>query len=178
MSIVRVITSIVLSRGPQNEQTIESTKVFLTENRPLVVSMFKRQARIGGVSFDDAGVDIEELVELFMLLIEMTGFLDVGYADEYLITRAEADIAFSLKSNEIPQSRGGQPSLNVDLKCDGGKVAAVDGSADGSFGRGLSSNIQSFDGHGNYCLRLLKINLKNGSIASNTFQSIESRGDS
>ena len=31
------------------------------------------------MSFDDAGVDIEELVELFMLLITMTGFLDVGY---------------------------------------------------------------------------------------------------
>ena len=81
LSIARVITSIVLSRGPQNEQSIESAKVFLTENRPLVVSMFKRQARIGGVSFDDAGVDIEELVELFMLLIAMTNFLDVGHAD-------------------------------------------------------------------------------------------------
>lgn len=80
LSIARVITSVVLSRGPQNEQSIESAKVFLTENRPLVVSMFKRQARIGGVSFDDAGVDIEELVELFMLLIAMTNFLDVGHA--------------------------------------------------------------------------------------------------
>ena len=80
LSIARVITAVVLSRGPQNEQTIESAKVFLTENRPLVVSVFKRQAKIGGVSFDDAGVDIEDLVELFMLLITMTGFLDVGYA--------------------------------------------------------------------------------------------------
>ena len=61
-------------------QTIESAKAFLTENRPLVVSVFKRQAKIGGVSFDDAGVDIEDLVELFMFLITMTGFLDVGYA--------------------------------------------------------------------------------------------------
>ena len=80
LSITRVITAVVLSRGPQNEQTIESAKVFLTENRPLVVSVFKRQAKIGGVSFDDAGVDIEDLVELFMLLITMTGFLDVSYA--------------------------------------------------------------------------------------------------
>lgn len=80
LSIARVITSVVLSRGPQNDLSIASAKVFLTENRPLVVSMFKRQARIGGVSFDDAGVDIEDLVELFMLLIAMTDFLDVGYA--------------------------------------------------------------------------------------------------
>ena len=79
LSIARVITSVVLSRGPQNEQTIDSAKLFLTQNRPLVVSLFKRQARIGGVSFDDAGVDIDELVELFVLLIAMTGFLDVGF---------------------------------------------------------------------------------------------------
>jgi len=70
----------VLSRGPQNGQTIESAKGFLVENRPLVVAMFKRQARIGGVSFDDAGagVDIDELVELFVLLIAMTEFLSVS----------------------------------------------------------------------------------------------------
>lgn len=73
-----MISSVVISRGSQNEQTIESAKMFLVENRPLVVAMFKRQARIGGVSFDDAGVDIEELVELFMLLIAMTDFLNVS----------------------------------------------------------------------------------------------------
>ena len=103
LSIARVITSVVLSRGAQNEQTIESAKAFLTENRPLVVSMFKRQARIGGVSFDDAGVvDIEDLVELFMLLIAMTDFLDVGYTYGYLTGRNEANIVFSMKSNGIP----------------------------------------------------------------------------
>lgn len=78
LSIARVLTSVVLSRGAQNEQTIDSAKTFLTENRPLLVATFKRQAKIGGVSFDDAGIDIEELVELFMLLIVMTKFLDVG----------------------------------------------------------------------------------------------------
>ena len=114
MSLTRVITSVVLSRGPQNEQTIESAKVFLTENRPLVVSMFKRQARIGGVSFDDAGIDIEELVELFMLLIAMTGFLDVGYAEGYLIDRIEANIFVSMKSNGIPQSHGERLSVDND----------------------------------------------------------------
>ena len=102
LSIARVITSVVLSRGTQNQQTIESAKIFLTENRPLVVSMFKRQARIGGVSFDDAGVDIEELVELFMLLIALTDFLDVGFVHGYLIDRNEANNVFSMKSNGIP----------------------------------------------------------------------------
>ena len=79
LSLARVITSVVISRGAQNEQTMDSAKAFLTDNRPLVVATFKRQARVGGVSFDDAGIDIEELVELFMLLIVMTDFLDVSH---------------------------------------------------------------------------------------------------
>lgn len=48
------------------------------ENRALVVAVFKRQARIGGITFDDAGVNIEELVELFILLISMTDLLAVS----------------------------------------------------------------------------------------------------
>ena len=78
LSIARVITLVVLSRGSQNQQTLDSGRMFLVENRALVVAVFKRQAKIGGVSFDDAGVDIEELVDLFMLLIAMTDFLEVS----------------------------------------------------------------------------------------------------
>ena len=92
LSLTRVITAVVLSRGPQNEQTIRSAKDFLVENRPLVVSMFKRQARIGGVSFDDAGVDIEELVELLVLLIAMTEFLDVSQAAKFLSFQAYSTV--------------------------------------------------------------------------------------
>lgn len=76
--ITRLIVSVVLSRGPQNDQAIQSSRVFVADNRALVVATFKRQAKIGGVSFDDAGVNIDELVELFTLLISMTDFLNVG----------------------------------------------------------------------------------------------------
>ena len=78
LSLTRVITAIALSRGPQNEQTINSAREFIIENRPLVVSIFKRQARIGGVTFDNEGVDIEDLVGLLVLLIAITNFLDVS----------------------------------------------------------------------------------------------------
>ena len=67
-----------MARGPQNDQTIESGRSFLAENRALVVATFKRQAKIGGVSFDDAGINIEELVELFIMLMSMTDFLNVS----------------------------------------------------------------------------------------------------
>ena len=104
LSISRIITAVVLARGPHNEQTIENAKAFLIDNRPLVVATFKRQARIG-VSFDDAGVDIEELVELFTLLIEMTDFLDVSRIAFHSLVY-EANVRFSMMKSEIPKRRG------------------------------------------------------------------------
>ena len=78
LSVTRIITAVILARGPKHDQTVECGRSFLAENRALVVAIFKRQAKIGGVSFDDAGVNIEELVELFTLLISMTDFLAVS----------------------------------------------------------------------------------------------------
>lgn len=83
LAVTRVVTMVVLSRGSQNDQTIESARAFLVDNRPLVVAIFKRDAKIGGVSFDDAGVSIEDLVELFVLLIAATDFLDVSHRHHF-----------------------------------------------------------------------------------------------
>ena len=102
LSLTRVIAAIVLSRGAQNEQTIDSAREFLIENRPLVVSIFKRQARIGGVTFDNEGVDIDDLVELLVLLIAMTNFLDVSQYHQ--LPFFETHNMPSMKNNEIPRS--------------------------------------------------------------------------
>lgn len=111
LSLTRVITSVVLSRGAQNDQTIEGAKGFLVENRPLVVAMLKRQARIGGVSFDDEGVDIDDLVELFVLLIALTDFLDVSaYRSDQNFDNCSYMI--SMKSNEIPKSHESRAFLH------------------------------------------------------------------
>ena len=86
--LTRIIATVILARGTQNDQTIESARTFLVENRALVVATFKRQAKIGGVSFDDAGINITELVELFTFLISITSFLDVSQSsllDDILI---------------------------------------------------------------------------------------------
>lgn len=72
---MRVIAAVLLSRGAQNQQSIEQTRLFLAENRALVVSVFKRQARIGSAG---VGVDVDELVEIFVLLMTGTGFIDVS----------------------------------------------------------------------------------------------------
>ena len=105
LSLTRVIAAIVLSRGAHNEQTIDSVREFLIENRPLVVSIFKRQARIGGVTFDNEGVDIEDLVELLVLLIAMTNFLDVSQSHQ--LRFSETHNVPSTKNSEIPTSHEG-----------------------------------------------------------------------
>lgn len=77
LSVVRVIASVVMSRGSQNQQTIDQAKLFLSENRPLIVAVFKRNARIGAAAAENPKIDVEELVELLVLLMTMTGFLEV-----------------------------------------------------------------------------------------------------
>lgn len=78
LSVIRVICSVVLSRGPQNDQTIDQARMFLAENRAGIVAIFKRQAKIGGVWAGDVGGDLDELVEFYVLLMTMTDFLDVS----------------------------------------------------------------------------------------------------
>ena len=76
--ITRIVACIVLVRGPQNTQSIDGGRGFLQDNRALVVAVYKRQVKLGGVSFDDAGINIEELANLFTLLVAMTNFVEVG----------------------------------------------------------------------------------------------------
>lgn len=75
---MRVINCCVVSRGPQNEQTLAQAKKFVSENRLWMLSVFKRSARIGAAV--DNGLDevVDELSDAYMLLISMSGFLDVS----------------------------------------------------------------------------------------------------
>ena len=78
--VVRILSSIVLSHGPQNYQTIEQARQFLIQNRASVVSIFKRHAKIGNTQVQDREGDevMDELVEYFVLLISLTDFLEVS----------------------------------------------------------------------------------------------------
>ena len=78
LSVLRIVTSLVLSRGPQNEHTLEQARNFLTRNRQSMVSVLKRQAKIGGVLVADTSNSLDELVESYTILITMTGFLEVS----------------------------------------------------------------------------------------------------
>ena len=80
VSITRIVVSTLVSHGDQNERLIVTGRKFVAENRALIIATFKRKAKIGGVSFDDGGVDIDELVDLFTVLINFTGFMEVSHA--------------------------------------------------------------------------------------------------
>lgn len=111
LSVVRVIASVVMSRGSQNQQTIDQAKLFLSENRSLIVAIFKRQARIGAAAAENPTVDVEELVELLVLLMTMTGFIDV--CEFNYVSRIEfTNITPSSRTSEI--RNGHEERLSVE----------------------------------------------------------------
>lgn len=75
-AIMRVICAAVLSRGSQNEQTLEQGRKFLMENRLSIMAVLKKSAGLGGDQKDTINVD--ELAESYMLLMTVTGFLEVS----------------------------------------------------------------------------------------------------
>lgn len=81
--ITRLLACLVVSHGSRNAMTMDLCRTFVADNRALIVATLKRQARLGGVSFDDAGVDIEELVELFIFLIWKVDYLEVSLTALY-----------------------------------------------------------------------------------------------
>ena len=82
------------------------------ENRPLVVAIFKRQAKVGAVTFESMGVNVDEIAELFVLLLTVTEFLDVRKASVTECHR-KALTSYSTRKSEIPRRYGGMASLEV-----------------------------------------------------------------
>lgn len=78
IAFMRVINCCVLSRGPQSEQTLAQAKKFISDNRLWMLTVFKRSAGAGAVSDSVLEDSVDELAEAYMLLISMSGFLDVS----------------------------------------------------------------------------------------------------
>ncbi|KAI9801155.1 MAG: hypothetical protein M1825_003429 [Sarcosagium campestre] len=73
--VTRIVSSTVLSRGAQNQQTIDQAKYFLAENRQLMVTVFKSQAKVGSHDTLTGGV-LEGLEEQLLVLVRATNFLE------------------------------------------------------------------------------------------------------
>lgn len=79
LSVIRVVVSAAFSRGVHNEQIKEQTRVFISENRPCMVGIFKRFAKIGGSGNADHQETLCELVKSFMALVTAAEFLEVRF---------------------------------------------------------------------------------------------------
>jgi nuclear pore complex protein Nup205 len=76
-AIMRVVCASVLSRGSQNQQTLEQGRRFISENRLSILAVLKKSAGLGNIS----GISqqrIDDLADSFTLLMSVTGFLDVS----------------------------------------------------------------------------------------------------
>ncbi|KAJ5951988.1 uncharacterized protein N7479_010401 [Penicillium vulpinum] len=86
LSVLQVIVYAVFSRGIQNEQLKQQTRMFLAKNRPCMVGIFKRSAKIGNTStaHDET---LCELVKAFMALITATDFMEFEDQEVHHIAR-------------------------------------------------------------------------------------------
>ncbi|CZS94378.1 related to nucleoporin [Rhynchosporium graminicola] len=75
-AIMRILCAAVLSRGSQNQQTLDQGLKFLSENRSTILPVLKISA--GLTNADDSSPDqtVNELAASYMLLITVTGFLE------------------------------------------------------------------------------------------------------
>ncbi len=89
LSIIRVVTCVVLARGPHNKQTIDQARSFIYINRSSIVGIFKRQSKIGASLPAEAAAYVDELVELYVLLITMTEFLEVRFLSTTIYAKAD-----------------------------------------------------------------------------------------
>ncbi len=76
-AVMRLICAAVLSRGSQNQQTLEQGRKFLSENRLSILAVLKKSAGLGNIS-GISQQSIDDVSDSFMLLMTMTGFLDVS----------------------------------------------------------------------------------------------------
>ncbi|KAI9795691.1 MAG: hypothetical protein M1833_006860 [Piccolia ochrophora] len=72
--LLRLLSTVVLTRGAQNVQVINQAKRFLFQNRRSMVTLLKLQAKAGGTPTSLEGT-LDGLVEQYLLLIRMTDFL-------------------------------------------------------------------------------------------------------
>lgn len=76
-AIVRVVCAALLSRGAYNEQSLEQGRRFLIENRLSTLAVLKKSAGVG-TELKATKDSITELAESLMVLINVTGYLDVS----------------------------------------------------------------------------------------------------
>lgn len=77
--MLRVIITTIFARGLHNQNILDQTRMFLSENRQSMVGIFKRYAKIGALGDTDMKGCLDDLVKSYMALIAAVDFLEVGF---------------------------------------------------------------------------------------------------
>ncbi|KAF7512175.1 hypothetical protein GJ744_002337 [Endocarpon pusillum] len=81
-SVLRLLVSVFLSRGPQNQQSQYQMRNFLTENRLNMVGAFKRYRGIGGEVAPGSRAVLENVVKSYVALMSMADFIQFEEFDQ------------------------------------------------------------------------------------------------
>ena len=76
--MLRLLVSVFLSRGQQNEQSQYQLRNFLTENRLNMVGAFKRYRGVGGEVASGSRATLEDVIKSYVVLMSMADFMQVG----------------------------------------------------------------------------------------------------
>ncbi|CAI6341212.1 unnamed protein product [Periconia digitata] len=90
LAVLRVINAAVIARGRQNDQTVFQAREFLKQSRHSMVAIFKRSVNVGsGLGQDQELVqDLNDLVDCFTVLVDITGFLEYEDSSTQKMARA------------------------------------------------------------------------------------------
>ncbi|KAI9887238.1 MAG: hypothetical protein M1823_000909 [Watsoniomyces obsoletus] len=91
LAMLRIIVAVVMSCGPHHQRTLQAAREFLLENRPSMVTIFKRNAKIGTLTNGDSP-QLTEVARHFMLLVIATDFLSF---EEGVVREQSAPIDFT-----------------------------------------------------------------------------------
>ncbi|RPA74158.1 hypothetical protein BJ508DRAFT_366368 [Ascobolus immersus RN42] len=75
LCVLRIVTSCIVSRGPQNQHAIKLGLQFCAETRAIAVSIFKKVLGIGGKGEEGNGL-VRELADLWCVLMDKVGFVE------------------------------------------------------------------------------------------------------
>lgn len=76
-SVLRLLVSVLLSRGQQNQQIQYQMRKFLSENRLNMVGAFKRYRGVGGGIALESRAVLDDVVKSYVALMAMAEFVQV-----------------------------------------------------------------------------------------------------
>ena len=74
--MLRILISVIVSRGPRNQHILAQGRNFLSENRQCMQGVFKAATRDDQISAS-AREALDELVDYYSVLIHATDFIEV-----------------------------------------------------------------------------------------------------